>query len=299
MRKIRIFSIIVFVTAVAVFGLYKRQEIIKADHAGPEITMEKDKIKVSCTDGPEELLKGIKAEDSKDGDVTDSLIIESMSNFIKKGKRKMTVVAFDSDNNATKATRIIGYKDYKSPEFGLEEPLKFPLKTPDILGTLSAQDVLDGDLTGNIKMSSEYSVKPETAGDYPMIFTVANSAGDVVKLPVTIQIYDPSEESQSPKFTLSEYITYLPVGSVFNPWDYVEQITIRDLKYTKAEDGNLYTPNPDGRLMKTVITPEEVQITHNVDVNTPGSYEVTYQLTDDSGRESRTGTVRLIVVVRK
>lgn len=297
MRKIRIFSIIVFLTAITVFGLYKNREMKLMDHEGPVIAMKKDRVKVSCADGEDKLLAGIKAKDSKDGDVTDSLIVESMTNFIKKGKRKMTVVAFDSDNNATKATRLVGYSDYESPKFSLEAPLKFPIKTSEIMGTLTVQDMLDGDLTGNIKMSSEYYVQADEAGDYPMVFTVANSAGDVVKLPVTIQIYDPSKEGQNPKIELSEYMIYVEPGTVVNPWEYVEQITIGNIKYIKAEDGILYDPNPGPNQMRTAISPVDVEITDNADYNTPGVYEITYQLTDNSGKESRTGTVRLIVVV--
>ena len=41
-------------------------------------------------------------------------------------------------------------------------------------------------------MSSEYYVQADVAGEYPMVYQVANSAGDVQKLPVTVEIYDPS-----------------------------------------------------------------------------------------------------------
>ena len=37
---------------------------------------------------------------------------------------------------------------------------------------------------------------------YPMVNQVANSAGDVQKLPVTVEIYDPSKEAQKPQFEL-------------------------------------------------------------------------------------------------
>lgn len=51
-------------------------------------------------------------------------------------------------------------------------------------------------------------------------------------------------------------------------------------------------------LERTAITADEVQITNQADFNTPGTYEILYQITDDSGKESVTGQVRLIVVVR-
>ena len=210
----------------------------------------------------------------------------------------MTVVAFDSDNHATKATRKIAYTDYTAPTFSLTEPLRFAMNTQDIMGTLTCVDVLDGDVTGKIKMSSEYYVQADTPGEYPMVYQVANSAGDVQKLPVTVEIYDPSKEAQKPQFELSEYLVYTSVGKAVDPWSYVQQITMGGIKFVRGEDGVLRDPNPAEKQERTAITADEVQITNQADFNTPGTYEILYQITDDSGKESVTGQVRLIVVVR-
>ena len=199
MKKLRIFSMVVFVIAAASFGYFKYEQINSKDNQAPVITMDTDSIQVSCQAEDGELLKGIKATDSKDGDVTGSLIVESVSNFMENHTRNMTVVAFDSDNHATKAARKITYTDYVSPTFSLTEPLRFAMNTQDIMGTLTCSDVLDGDITGKIKMSSEYYVQADVAGEYPMVYQVANSAGDVQKLPVTVEIYDPSKEAQKPQ----------------------------------------------------------------------------------------------------
>ena len=298
MKKLRILSIIVFVAAAVSFGMYRNEQINSKDNQAPKITMKKDSIKVSCDADQKKLLKGIKAKDSKDGDVTDSLIIESISNFTKNKTRTMTVVAFDSDNHATKATRKVKYKDYTSPEFSLTEPLRFPMNTQDIMGTLTCKHVLDGDLTGKIKMSSEYYVQADKAREYPMMYRAANSAGDVQKLPVTVEIYDPAKESQRPQIELSQYLIYTSAGTVINPWDYVQQITMGGIKYIRDEDGVLRDPKPSQNQQRTSITSEEVQINNEADFNKAGVYEITYQMTDDSGKESVTGQVRLIVVVR-
>ena len=66
------------------------------------------------------------------------------------------------------------------------------------------------------------------------------------------------------------------------------------IKFVRGEDGVLRDPNPAEKQERTAITADEVQITNQADFNTPG----TYQITDDSGKESVTGQVRLIVVVR-
>ena len=76
MKKLRIFSIVVFVIAAASFGYFKYEQINSKDNQAPAITMDTDSIQVSCQAEDGEFLKGIKATDSKDGDVTGSLIVE-------------------------------------------------------------------------------------------------------------------------------------------------------------------------------------------------------------------------------
>lgn len=295
MRKIRILSIIIFMAALISFGAYQKKERDEVDRKGPEIIMDKRKIKVSCSAGKDELLKGVAAVDDRDGDVSDTLIVEAMGNFIKKGRRKISIAAFDSSNNVTKMTRTVVYKGYHSPRFDLEEPLRFPLQTKDIMGTLSVMDMLDGDLTGNIKISSDYNVKVDKAGIYPMVFSVSNSAGDVVNLPVNIEIFDPSVEAGNPQFELSQYIVYTKPGNALNPWDYVRKITLSGIDFERGEDGALYDPNPKQGQKRVSITQEEVVIEQNIDYNTPGTYEIVYRFTNPG--EEKEGHIRLIVVV--
>lgn len=139
MKKLRIFSMVVFVIAAASFGYFKYEQINSKDNQAPVITMDTDSIQVSCQAEDGELLKGIKATDSKDGDVTGSMIVESVSNFMENHTRNMTVVAFDSDNHATKAARKITYTDYVSPTFSLTEPLRFAMNTQDIMERLTVR----------------------------------------------------------------------------------------------------------------------------------------------------------------
>ena len=118
------------------------------------------------------------------------------------------------------------------------------------------------------------------------------------KLQVTVEIYDPSKEAQKPQFELSEYLVYTPAGTAIDPWSYVQQITMGGIEFKRGEDGILRDPNPAEKQERTAITADEVQIINPADFNTPGTYEILYQMTDDSGKESVTGQIRLIVVVR-
>lgn len=109
--------------------------------------MDNSEISVSIHADEAELLSGVTAYDAKDGDVTDSLAVEHISNFIEKGRRKISIVAFDSDNNVTHAEREMVYNDYTSPVFSLDGPLRFSVNADDLTEGLSAEDCLDGTIT--------------------------------------------------------------------------------------------------------------------------------------------------------
>lgn len=297
MKRIRVLSLVVFILAAGLFGAYRFRQIKQTDHTGPRIHMDKKEIQVPSNGGEEELLKGVTAEDAKDGDVTDSLIVESMTNFLEKGRRRITIAAFDADNHVTKATREIVYTDYESPRFQLSGALEFPEATTEFLRNLTVQDMLDGDLTGYIKLSEDSAVKEDQEGDYPVVFSVSNSAGDVAKLPATIRIYDPSGESKRPKIHLSEFLIYVEKGTEVNPWDYVEKITIKGNDFEKSPEdteGALVDMTPSESQEKTVIEADEVTVSGDLDTGVPGSYELTYRITDEN---HETGTSRLLVVV--
>ncbi|MGN0299325.1 MAG: hypothetical protein ACI4C1_09125 [Lachnospiraceae bacterium] len=294
MRRIRIFSIVLFIIACIAFKIYHYTDQKSRDQQGPVIQMDQDSITVSVKAEESDLLAGISALDDKDGDVTDSLLIESLSNFLEEGVRRMTVAAFDSEGHITKSTREIVYEDYQSPRFALSKPLKFVLGTEDIIANLTAEDVLDGDITNKIKVSGEYTLSSVQTGDYPMEFIVTNSAGDVVKLPATVTLYVSSEENGLPQIELSDYLIYLSRGEQIQPWDYVQKITANSVEYKREEDGILYEHSEREDEGSARITQEDVSIQNEVVYDTPGTYEITYQFTD---QRERVGTVRLIVVV--
>lgn len=294
MRKTRIFTIIIFIIAVAAFRYYEYDTKNSKDQTGPVIHMDEDSITVSVKAEESELLAGISAADEKDGDVTDSLLIESLSNFLEKGVRTMTVAAFDSDGHITKAHREVVYEDYHSPRFSLSKPLKFVIGTENITINMTAEDVIDGNITDKIKISGEYSLSSTEAGDYPMEFTVTNSMGDVVKLSATVTLYTTLEEKTLPQIELSDYLIYISKGETLHPWDYIQKITLGTVEYQKDEEGILRSDliNEDGSIDS--IVESEVTILDEVDYNTEGTYEITYQFADEEGN---IGSVRLIVVV--
>ena len=287
-RLIHMGSIALCIVSVVLYvlsGLYMDRN---SDPYGPEIHMERNIIEVSIHASEEQLLDGITATDNKDGDVTDSLLIESMGMFIDKGKRKIVIDAFDSNHNVTKVERTVKYFDYVSPRITLSGPLRAPINDINKLTELiTVEDCLEGDITDAVqltpgKSSDTYSLP----GEYKMKISVVNSVGDVVEVPVTIELYESLQDSSRPKALLSDYLIYTKVGQEIDPNQYLQGIVVRNVEY-KWDDEVTGTIAP--------YTRRQVDIENNVDIATPGVYDIVYSITD----KTVTTQIRMVVIVEE
>lgn len=288
MRRLRITIVIVFILSGIAFLSYRVADRVLSDHTPPVITSDSDTITVSVAATDTELLAGLKAEDDRDGDLTDSIRISSMSNFTEPGKRTISYVVFDSSNQAATLTRNLEYTDYVSPEIHQTEPLRFSLsKRNDISLTenMTAQDCLDGDITNQIRASyGDTYITDE--GSYTVTVQVSNSAGDTCSVPVNVTVTSDSDPSEREKYypVLSEYIAYTSIGVPIDPASYLIGLERNGTRYLFDTDGAML---PAGR--------EGVVITGNVDYNTAGTYTLDYQFTGTGGV---TASTKLAVVVR-
>ena len=288
MRRIRRLSVMLFVLAVLCFAAMECYTRFFVDQSGPVITMDRDSITVPADADEAQLLQGISAMDKTDGDVTDGIVLEGLGNFIDGNTRKMTVAAVDSNGHVTKASREVVYESYEAPKFALKQPLKFAVGVTDILENLKASDVLDGNIKDQIKISSKYSLKVDEPGDYPMLFTVTNSAGDVSKLKATVTIYTAADLQYLPDIRLSEYLVYTS-GERITPRDYIKALVLNDVKYRR--EGDVLRAS-DG----TEIPLSDISIENAVNYRKNGCYEIVYRY---GTKETGKGETRLIVVVRK
>lgn len=295
MRRTRIFTIVLFIIAAAAFAVSQVMQMM-TDKSGPTISMDTDNISVSAEASEKELLKGVTAQDNTDGDVSENLMIENMSNLMDGDTRTMTIVAFDSDGNVTKAQRSVTYTDYHAPQFTLDGPLQYALGADDILGNIGATDQLDGNLSASVKITDKYRIPNDTEGEYPLEFTVTNSAGDVARLTATVTMLSQSDYNSSAKIGLSQYIVYIGKGQKINPMSYVKDIEIGDITYTKKENGTFAAASTAaaGQQTQTVLPANSVAVSGEVNSKKAGTYELTYTMQEKSGR---TGSTRLIVVV--
>ena len=276
-----------------------------ADSDGPVINIDSKIIEISVKDDESVLLEGVSAFDSKDGDVSGSIGIESISDFDEKMERVVHYVAFDSNNNVSKATRKLKYSDYKPIVFEIEEPFRFPsnLGNTDVLGIVHAKDCLDGDVSNQISFSDNSSIYTSIPSDYKISLIVKNSAGDIEELPATVTIYDPAVENECPKIVLSNYLIYSTQGKEINPLDYIQGIIfnrkeylITDNRGTFDVDTSKMTNEERAAFNKEepTVSKDKFRISDEFDYNTPGVYEIKYSIDSPEGNR---GSVNLIVVV--
>ena len=286
MRRLRAAVVLLFIVSVIAFAAYQVLSRLAQDNRPPEITCDSDTLSISVESEDSELFNGVKAEDNRDGDLTDSVRVSSMSNFTEPGKRTITYAVFDKANNAATMERTLEYTDYTSPKITLTEPLRFDISDMEdasLTEHMEAEDCLDGDITSQIRATYNDSAYVSQAGDYNVTVQVSNSAGDTCTVPLTVTVTDSSSDEERGKYypALSQYIVYTPVG---------EQVDLAALITGVTRGGSEYAFGEPG----APESPEGVSISGDVDYGTEGTYTVEYSYTPEGGV---TATTRLTVVV--
>lgn len=252
MRFLKLMLIVLLLVTGALYGFTTANALLSDKDVPPQIKSDTELLEVSVTGGEETLLAGLTATDKQDGDLTEKILIRGVSRLVTNDTAKVSYIVFDSDGNAATTSRMIRYTDYEKPHFRLSRALVYNQDEDiQLLDRLSAVDVVDGDITQSIRVSS---LAPTSD---PEIKTVAvqvtNSMGDTARLTLPIVTYSGAE--LRPRVMLTEYLVYLDQGASFDPDRYVAIVSTTD------GQGNA----------------REVQITDTVDTGTPGTYYVYYR----------------------
>lgn len=306
-KKTAILCTVLLAASVALFVVYNLREYQERDTLGPIIDMNSPEIYVSVSDPESQLLYGMTAKDAEDGDVTGSILVESISNFIEEDTRIVRYAAFDSSNNVTKASRRLIYTDYTPIVFTLDAPLRFPVSaySRDYLSVLHARDCLDGDISDRVVFSADSVINTNTAADYQVTLEVTNSAGEIFRLPVTVTLYSPYEVTDAPTITLTNYLVYIGQGEALDPMEYLKSVTYRNKEYTLTNGQGTFAVDTEDwtreeleefREREPEVNRDLFEITNLVNSDIPGTYEVEYTLDDLDGNRGR---VRLVVVVEE
>ena len=279
MKYIRIGIIVIFLIVAVIFGwnLYSDKKAV--DQTYPEIQVGKEILQVPVKAGKEELLRDVIAKDAKDGDLTNRVIVESISKFVDKENHicNVTYVVADSDNNVTRKSRKIQFTDYQGPKFTLKQPLCFDIGSDtNVSDVIGAVDDYDGDISRNVKILSS-TVYTNKAGEYTVKAQVTNSLGDTAKLIATVVIRQ--SNSLSPAISLKQNVVYLKVGDHFDAMDYIKSVKDHNQKSLPVEDVKV--------------------ISSSVNMKKPGYYTVQFAYGNEEKAEDGGGTYLAVVVEGK
>lgn len=276
MIQIRRVLLLLALVMILLYGLNRLLLYRSFDKTGPEIQFDEELLKVSVKVTEEELLEGVKATDSKDGDVTDTVIIESISKLLPGNERIVTYAAFDNDNHVGKAERRIQYKDYKAPRFSLDEPLTTSLSSDmaEMIGALHAKDCIDGDISDQIVITNA-DITGLSGDEASMTYEVqvTNSCGDIASLQLPVSINMSGTNSQFAEIKLEKYLIYKKVGKSVDFESYIEDVVAA---------GN-------------VASAADVKVTSDYDKSEPGVYTATYTLEVNG----ETASTQLYIVVEE
>ena len=270
-KTIRILLVTLFVLAALAAGTLAVYHYTHDDVSAPVFTSDYDLLEVSSAATDEELCAGLHAYDNMDGDITDRIQVQSISTLINATDATVTYLVFDSASNSTTYTRTIRYTDYTRPRFAISQPLIYGIgERITLLDRLTAYDVIDGDISGRILLSQN-SLNNSVEAVYRITVQVTNSAGDTAILPLTVTVK--SLSASMPTLRLTDYLVYLKAGEEVDWESFIG--SVRDPLGSSDRSKVFY--NADA-----------------VDLDTPGTYEVSYFYT---GRSSDTVSVLLTVVV--
>ena len=264
MKILRITVIVIFVAVTAVFLRTYIGEKLNYDETIPVITVDSDIIEVSFRAGDEELKQGVTATDGKDGDITDKVIVESVSAFIEKGVCKVNYAVCDSDNHVSTASRKVRYTDYTSPEFFITDSTCFSLyDSIDVSQRIHCKDCIEGNIDRKMILTSPDYVAAST-GIFTIEANVTNNKGDTSTLSIPLYVED--RPAYAPTIKLREYLVYLEQGGKLNPKKYLSSAA-------DTEGVNLTS---------------KVRIENKLDPSKEGMQSIHYYVTDDRGVEGHT-----------
>ena len=284
MKRTYILLSIVMAAAIALFGAYLVMTRNFRDTTPPVITVEEQMLEISVKDDHDILMTGITATDNRDGDVTASLLVESVYGITEDHVTTVTYAAFDRAGNVSKIQRKVRYTDYRAPRFELDTSICFPYNSGfDLLEYVGAQDVIEGDIRRRVRATLVSDTRSiNEIGAHVVRMQVTNSLGDTVEIDFPVEVYDPEWYTASVK--LDEYLVYLEQGDSFDPEKYLDAFVVR------GEDTDISYQIPDNILC---------DINSNVNTRVPGVYRVKYTLTRTINMTTFSGQAVLVVIVQE
>lgn len=270
---------------IGVFSVYLLTENARLDTQPPEISFPDGISEFLMQDGKDVYLRDVTAYDERDGDVTASLVVDSVRLVNKDGTVDVTYAAFDKAGNVKKAVRTARCSDYESPRFSLLTSMAFTSNSGfDLFKLVKAKDMLDGDISHRVRITSLDETGVSGVGTHEIELRVSNSLGETVRLVIPVEVY--ASGVYDAQVTLTDYLVYLPKGTKLNEKSYLNTFAVGSL-----------SQNLRGGIPGDLT----VDVKSTVQPDVPGVYTVEYRVKQSASTgnntKAHTGYAKLIVVV--
>lgn len=263
-KKILVFMAIVCVGLFAFLGWSRLQ----ADKTGPEINFSNQGFVYKDGMSDAELLQGVTAFDEKDGNVSDSLAVESVYP-VDDDNVYITYVAKDNSNNISKLKQLVAYEKVMEEAGEIQPEAEQPVEE-------TADDESGAGNTSDMTSDASDMENPDlTAPSESMDGVSSDGSSEAEQARAEQETVAEQMPLQSPRIYLTDYVVKVPVGTSVDRLSYVKEIT--------DDSDNVYD----------LWT--KIQITGTLDVFTAGTYECTYYVVDSDGNISNQAVLKYIV----
>lgn len=171
---------ITFSSGILFYKKEKEAKVIVKDTTAPTITLLHKEDYYTPYNHPYEE-EGYTAIDTKDGDVSDQVVREVLSD-------RVVYRVKDNNGNQSEVERLIPYDDRLAPvfDFGSDEREATVYLGDAFSKNVTAYDDVDGDVTGNIQVSGE--VNTSLIDDYVLTYEVKDAHNNVAKETYTVHV---------------------------------------------------------------------------------------------------------------
>ncbi len=242
-----------------------KRNVSVVDTTPPEIILSGEDVIVSAMKFYSE--PGYSATDNYDGDLSTDVRVEVGETV--DDKCIITYTVSDSFGNTAVVERKVTVKDIVPPLLTLNGDAVFEVYSPDFADPgCTAADDLDGDISGNITVSTDY--QRGTVGQFTFKYTVSDAAGNTSEALRTVNVFD----VHGPEIRLSgSSVMYICVGDAF---------TDPGCSAIDAFEGDVSG---------------SISVCGMPDTNAAGEYVITYSASDSKGNTSQ--AVRTVKVYER